>query len=104
MKTISKVLGMETNIFSNINWPIFMSLPGATNLALGKPAAQGSTYHELYTADKAVNGDLNDFSRTSDSDANKWWTVDLEKKYSIGKIIVHNRPFHRKILLVLATS
>ena len=36
-----------------------------------------------------MNGIPIDYSQTETSDDPKWWTVDLQSKYSIGKIQLH---------------
>ena len=65
------------------------------NLALNKPARDSHSADEsLYPASKAVNGkygDANDFSLTDVTSDIKWWTVNLQSKYSIGRITVCNR-------------
>ena len=33
-----------------------------------------------------MNGIFTDYSQTETSDDSKWWTVDLQSKYSIGRI------------------
>ena len=68
---------------------------GGENLALNKPATQSTSYSDDYLADKAVNGitgDTSDCSHTASGDKSKWWKVDLQSKYSIGKILLYNRP------------
>ena len=68
---------------------------GAVNLALNKPARDSHSADEsLYPASKAVNGkygDANDFSLTDVTSDIKWWTVNLQSKYSIGGITLYNR-------------
>ena len=68
---------------------------GAVNLALNKPAEQSHHSDEsLYPASKAVNGiygDPRDFTHTTLNSYIKWWTVNLQSKYSIGRITVCNR-------------
>ncbi len=66
------------------------SNPPQTNLALGKVATQVSDFNGDFTADKAVNGSLNDFSTTL-RDTSPWWEVDLEGLYQINTIDLHNR-------------
>ena len=65
-------------------------------MALNKPAEQSSDLNvRVFPASKAVNGitdEANDFSHTEPSDYLKWWKVDLEAKYSIGRIELYNRP------------
>ncbi|XP_067943020.1 uncharacterized protein [Watersipora subatra] len=62
----------------------------AVNLALNRPAQQSSTLNS-YTADLAVNGGAGDFTHTLSSDEDKWWIVNLQTKYSVGRIILYNR-------------
>ena len=66
---------------------------GATpeNLALGKPAAQSSSYSASYPAANAVDGALNTFSHTASLDTNAAWRVDLGGDYYISQIILYNR-------------
>ena len=74
---------------------IYFVVNGAVNLALNKPAEQISDYSADYPASNAVNGitDLSsDYTLTESSDGEKWWKVDLEDKYSIGRIELYNRP------------
>ena len=75
-------------------------LLGGENLALNKPATQSTNYSNDYLADKAVNGitgDKTDCSHTAGGDKSKWWKVDLQAKYSIGRILLYNRPDHCKL-------
>ena len=59
---------------------------------MNKPAEQINDYSADYPASKAVNGQSNDYTLTESSDGEKWWKVDLEDKYSIGRIELYNRP------------
>ena len=71
------------------------------NVALNKPASQSSTYSASYPASKAVNGitdGSSDFSHTNASNRVKWWKVDLQAKYTIGRIKLYNRPNFRKYI------
>ena len=64
-------------------------------MALNKPAEQNNVLFAQFPASKAVNGifdDRWDFSHTKPSDYLKWWKVDLEAVYSIGRIELYNRP------------
>ena len=67
---------------------------GPANVALKKPTAQISTLNRKYPASKAVNGITDgflDFTHTRPSDDPKWWKVDLEGNYIIGRIELYNR-------------
>ena len=68
---------------------------GAVNLALNKPARHSHPANEKdYPASKAVNGiygDADDFSVTDVTSDIKWWTVNLQSKYSIARITLYNR-------------
>ena len=61
-----------------------------TNLAFGKPARQESNFNGTFTADKAVNGLLDDFQHTQNKD-NTWWEVDLQSPHAITTIDLYNR-------------
>jgi RHS repeat-associated protein len=69
--------------------------PRATNLALGQPATQSSTY-SIATADFAVDGNVNgnyfagSVSHTG-LQAAPWWQVDLGSSQPIGVIDLWNR-------------
>ena len=54
------------------------------NLALSKTCEQ-STTNGSFVASRAVDGNINTFSRTNNA-ANEWWKVDLGAVYSIGAI------------------
>lgn len=60
------------------------------NVALGRPAAQSSSLNG-FTADRAVNGDLGDFTHTTSADLAARWQVDLDGPNWIGGITLHNR-------------
>ncbi|VVH50443.1 ClpB protein [uncultured Gammaproteobacteria bacterium] len=71
---------------------------GTTNLALGKPATQSSTYlHAVFAvAGYAVDGNTDGkFSNRSTSstehEQGAWWQVDLGGKKNIKQIIIYNR-------------
>ena len=72
----------------------------ATNVALNKTARQSSTYKAIdgYSAYKAVNGILDDFSHTADRDTHRWWKVDLGKLHSIYRIVLYNKKGSCKCL------
>ena len=62
------------------------------NLAFGKTATQSSTWaSSTYTANKALDGDLTNFSHTAVGDYSPSWKIDLGKLTSIGKISLLNR-------------
>lgn len=65
------------------------------NHAAGKPTTQSSTLSGTYSADKAVNGNPDDFTHTSSSDTSPYWEVDLGGGTATGSIIetifIHNR-------------
>ena len=71
--------------------------PTATNLALGKPTIQSSTYDPSCSdAGKAVDGNTNgDYYACSVAhtsyDSQPWWQVDLQSVYSISQIVLWNR-------------
>ena len=67
-----------------------------TNLALGKPATQSSTYNNIGNvgASSAVDGNYDSFTHThcwQSGVARQWWKVDLEDLYTISSITVGNR-------------
>ncbi len=61
-----------------------------TNLALGKPAFQSSTYHPSQVAIRAVNGNLMSCSHTQ-ADQPAWLVVDLEEEYLVNRVVITNR-------------
>lgn len=70
--------------------------PKESNLALGKPATQSSTYAGGAGAASAVDGNTNgnfyDGSVTNtNADAYAWWQVDLQDTVAIDTIVVWNR-------------
>ena len=47
---------------------------------------------QSFPANKAVNGDLNDFTHTDSSlTGDDWWRVDLGRAYILDRIVVYNR-------------
>ena len=72
----------------------------ATNVALNNTARQSSTYKakDEYSAYKAVNGILDDFSHTADRYIHRWWKVDLGKVHSIYWIVLYNKEGSCKCL------
>ena len=77
------------------------------NLAYNKPARQSHTPDVVTdAASNAVNGifNNNDYSNTGSSGGSKWWMVDLQSKYSIGRVELYFREELRKCNLLLATT
>lgn len=70
-----------------------------SDIALGKPAKQSSTYYndDSYTAKYAVDGKrstdivVGNCSHTADGDTNPWWMVDLQTVYYIKTVRILNR-------------
>jgi hypothetical protein len=63
-----------------------------TNLALGKPARQSSTYSGEYAAANAVDGRKDDGSMFhTNNEMNPWWQVDLQGNYTLSYIMLYNR-------------
>ncbi len=60
------------------------------NVALGQPARQSSQLGG-FGAERAVNGDLGDFTHTTSVDPDARWTVELDGPQWIGSIVLHNR-------------
>jgi len=44
-----------------------------------------------HEANNAVNGKIDDFTHTLREVAEKWWMVDLEKKFHVSSIKIWNR-------------
>lgn len=71
-------------------------LTALTDIAMGKPATQSSTF-ETNVADHAVDGDRgtdlieNTCSHTDIKDFNPWWRVDLQAVFYIIKVRILNR-------------
>jgi len=42
----------------------------------------------LHAANLAVDGDVDTFSCTEDSEAFPWWAVDLGQPYEVGKVTI----------------
>lgn len=63
------------------------------NIALNKPASQSTGYlGDTYPATNATNGNLGDFTHTSDvEDAAPTLTVDLLELFEIDELFIHNR-------------
>lgn len=70
--------------------------PSATNLALGKPATQSSTY-EVAVASRAVDGNTlgtyggASLTHTAANAAQDWWQVDLGRSNRIDSLTLWNR-------------
>ena len=62
---------------------------GPDNLAYNCPCRQSSTMLD-YPAHVAVNGVYEDFLSRNDLSVSSWWTVDLQNKYSIGRIYIYS--------------
>jgi large repetitive protein len=67
-----------------------------SNLALGKPAAQSSTYAPLNEAGKAVDGNVDGrysmgSTTQTQSEANAWWEVDLGSSHAMNAVRLWNR-------------
>jgi hypothetical protein len=63
-----------------------------TNLALGKPAQQSSTYSGAYPASNGVDGRKDDGSMFHTGiERNPWWQVDLQGNYALSYIMLYNR-------------
>ncbi len=58
---------------------------------LGK-ATQSSNYQDTrFTANLAIDGDLNNFTHTKTGQTNPSWSLELDQSYSIHSIILNNR-------------
>ncbi len=64
--------------------------PSATNLALGQPATQNSTW-EAAVAPLAVDGDTGSVTHTAGTAAQDWWQVDLGRSTRIDLVQLWNR-------------
>jgi YVTN family beta-propeller protein len=73
-----------------------LSALAPTNLALGKPATQSSTYSVL-SASRAVDGNTNgnitggSVSHTGDASAHEWWQVDLGQASRVDTVQIWSR-------------
>lgn len=80
------------------------TLSTGKNVALWKPTNQSSSYNQVYTSDKAVDGNGDGDLLTSSScthteertSISPTWNVNLEKAYSIVAIKILNRNTNRK--------
>ena len=67
------------------------------NIAFGKPAFQSSNFNARWTADKALDGNLdpeihkNGCTHTGRKEWNPWWKTDLLQRYNISKVTLYNR-------------
>ena len=71
-------------------------ISGSVNIALNKPATQSSTWtlsSHLFTADKAVDGDVDTITATAENQHPSWWKVNLQDIYSIERIGMHAAVF-----------
>ncbi|TLW94488.1 hyaluronidase [Saccharomonospora piscinae] len=69
----------------------YLGLPPLHNAALHGEASQVSDWAPAYSADKAVDGELGNFSTTSGGEAQPWWQVDLGDAAAIERIELYNR-------------
>ena len=84
---------------------VFALILAPVNLAYDKPARQSHTPNVATdAASNAVNGKYNDndYSNTGSSGGSKWWMVDLQSKYSIGRVELSFREERRKCNLLFA--
>ncbi|MER2198330.1 discoidin domain-containing protein [Methylobacterium brachiatum] len=68
------------------------------NAALGKPATQSSRpgWCSL-EPDGLVNGDFGaEYNAHTEADEPSWWQVDLERRFPLSAIVVHNRREHAR--------
>jgi hypothetical protein len=72
----------EVEVYPHLSWD---------NVAQGKSASQSSTLknRNKFAASRAVDGNFNTFSHTSDQSA--WWQVDLEDTYDVDLVWITNR-------------
>ncbi len=61
------------------------------NLAASGTATQSSNLSASYLANKAIDGDINNFSHTSNQDQNAWWQIDLGSVQDISFMNIYNR-------------
>lgn len=54
-------------------------------------ATQTSNYNATFTADKAINGLITDFTHTLNTDATPAWTLDLKRASTIYRVEIRNR-------------
>jgi hypothetical protein len=64
-----------------------------SNVALGKVATRSSDFKgkAMFSASKAVDGNVNSFSHTGRSECGVWWEVNLEDSFPIESIKILNR-------------
>lgn len=65
------------------------------NLALNRPASQSSTYGQE-TANRATNGNIDDWSSTNGGSLAKWWMVELDREYTIDRVEITRRSIASK--------
>ncbi len=61
------------------------------NIAGGGTAVQSSTLSANYPAERAIDGNLGNFTHTLGTDDAAWWKVNLGKDFAIKRIVLHNR-------------
>ncbi len=68
-------------------------LPNDSNLTqYGAVAEQSTNYSATnYLASFAIDGDLTNFSHTTETTPDNWWKLTLVKEFYISKIVVYNR-------------
>jgi len=66
---------------------------GVTNIAIGKPVIQSSTFMDLYyfMAHSAVDGNFQSMTESAPTDEPKWWRLDLKEVVTIDTIVLWNR-------------
>jgi hypothetical protein len=97
--TANNIAGGYTVVASVGGLSAFFSLTnllgGGSNLALGRPATQSSTYATAGPAaavDGNTDGNFGDGSVTAtNADPNAWWQVDLGSPAAISSVVVFNR-------------
>lgn len=72
-----------------INMFEFQVIYSDTNIAQGKSATQSSDLKAWFGAGNAVDGNINTFSHTKDSNA--WFEVDLGKASPVESVLIKNR-------------
>ena len=90
---------LEHNAHSSLHVSYTWLFVEPNNLAYNKPARQSSTSN-TDAASNALNGIFTDYSQTETNDDPKWWTVDLQSKYSIGRIKLYEREGDGKCTII----
>jgi len=90
MHYLSDIFGCIYNCVA-VNPQIYIS----TNLALGKPTKQSTTY-KTYSSSKAVDGKKSNVLRENScahtmGQKGAWWQVDLGAVYEIRQVVIINR-------------